>query len=106
MGCTPYFMMKDKKKPRPDEWGSIAAWAWALSRALDYFQTDPLVDATKVIAFGHSRLGKTSLWAGISDTRFAGVVSNDSGCGRGRPFETKIRGDRESNKQCVSALVL
>jgi hypothetical protein len=80
-GAHALFSQSDSEVRRPSDWGSIAGWAWGLSRCLDYLEKDPLIDSNRIAVMGHSRLGKTSLWAAVTDERFAMVISNNSGCG-------------------------
>ena len=73
-------LFPDYAKNRPDDaWGAITVWAWAASRIMDYFETEPLIDETRVAVVGHSRGGKTALWCTAQDERFAMAVSSCAG---------------------------
>lgn len=78
--------LTNRGQPRkPEDWGALRAWAWGASRALDYLETDPTVDAKRVGIEGVSRYGKAALVTAAFDQRFAVVLVGSSGEGGAKP---------------------
>ncbi len=73
--------LADNQPRDQDAWGSLSAWGWGISRVLDYALLDPNIDSKCIALVGHSRGGKTALWAAAEDPRISLVYSNESGCG-------------------------
>ena len=79
-------MNRGRPRTDPSIWGSLTAWTWGLSRTIDFFETDPEVDARRLGVEGHSRWGKTALWAAASDPRWRIVFASCSGEGGAKLF--------------------
>jgi hypothetical protein len=82
--------MKPGEKRNNQSWGTVAAWAWGLQRAVDYLITNPDIDKNKIAAVGHSRLGKTAIVAAAFDDRIAMSIPLQAGCGGTAPSRGKI----------------
>jgi hypothetical protein len=83
-GIQPH-LRKKGQKPRPDEGGTIAAWAWGVHRVVDYLQDQKDIDNKRIAVVGHSRLGKTALLAAAFDERIALAIPHQAGCGGTAP---------------------
>jgi hypothetical protein len=84
-GIHPFYAAPGTTGRTPQSWGTIAAWAYGLHRAVDYLVSDKDLDATRIAVVGHSRLGKTALLAGALDERIALVIPHQAGCGGTAP---------------------
>ncbi|MCB9383063.1 MAG: acetylxylan esterase [Bryobacterales bacterium] len=94
--------LTNKGRPRkPDDWGALRAWAWGAARGLDYLETDPAVDATKVGIEGVSRYGKAALIAMAFEPRFAVVLVGSSGEG-GAKLHRRNFGEAVENLTAVN----
>jgi hypothetical protein len=89
--------LTNKGQPRkPDDWGTLRAWAWGASRALDYFETDKSVDAKHVGIEGLSRYGKATIVTMAHDPRFAIAFVGSSGAG-GTKILRRVFGEQVEN---------
>jgi hypothetical protein len=90
MGVFPHYREPGRTKPGPHEWGAVAAWAWGISRAIDYLVTDKDIDGGRLAVVGWSRLGKAAMVAAAFDERVALVIPHQAGCGGTAPSRAKV----------------
>jgi hypothetical protein len=86
----PHYRAPGQAKRGPHDWGAIAAWAWGLSRAVDYLVTDKDIDGGRIAVVGWSRLGKASMVAAAFDERIALAIPHQAGCGGTAPSRAKV----------------
>ncbi|MEX0866624.1 MAG: acetylxylan esterase [Pirellulales bacterium] len=84
-GVQPHFYQPGQTAPGAHDWGSIRAWAWGISRVIDYLVTDETIDRERICVTGHSRMGKAALVAGAFDERIAVTIPHQAGCGGSAP---------------------
>lgn len=101
-GVHPHFLPAGRTERGPHDWGTIAAWAWGLSRCVDYLVTDRDLDPKRIAVVGHSRLGKTALLAGAFDERIALIVPNQAGTGGSSP--SRKTGDAREKAESVKRI--
>lgn len=89
-GVFPVFRDADRKDAADTEWGAVAAWAWGISRAVDYLVSDRDIDRERVAVVGHSRLGKATIVAAAFDERIALAIPHQAGCGGTAPSRGKV----------------
>lgn len=89
-GVHPHYFKSGQTKPGPHDWGTIAAWAWGIHRAVDYLHQDRDIDTDRIAVVGHSRLGKTALVTAAFDDRIDLAIPLQAGCGGTAPSRGKI----------------
>ncbi|MDR3638765.1 MAG: acetylxylan esterase [Isosphaeraceae bacterium] len=89
-GVFPSFREPGRNDGGPTEWGAVAAWAWGVSRVVDYLVTDHDIDRERIAVVGHSRLGKAAIVAAAFDERLALAIPHQAGCGGTAPSRGKV----------------
>lgn len=89
-GIHPHYLKPGQTQPGPRDWGTIAAWAWGIHRAVDYLHQDQDIDRDRIAVIGHSRLGKTALLAAAFDERIRLAIPHQAGCGGTAPSRGKV----------------